>query len=40
MMESFGFCYFDVGVSKFLVEIGLIVSMNYILGGYDCVDVK
>lgn len=38
--ESFGFRYFDIGLSKALADTGVTANMNFIVGGYDRNDVK
>ncbi|MFH7349744.1 MULTISPECIES: TorF family putative porin [Acinetobacter] len=38
--ESFGFRHFDIGLSKPLADTGVTASINYIIGGYDRMDVK
>ena len=38
--ESFGFRHFDIGLSKSLADTGVTASINYIIGGYDRMDVK
>ena len=38
--ESFGFRHFDIGLSKPFADTGVTASINYIIGGYDRMDVK
>ncbi|ANF82785.1 hypothetical protein A3K93_11700 [Acinetobacter sp. NCu2D-2] len=38
--DTFGFRHFDIGLSKSIADTGVTASVNYILGGYDRMDIK